>query len=87
MFTIDCQKIIRIYCCHFVYIICMQVVIFNSLGGFLSDRFGRKRILLMMAAVHTLMSFLTALVGGKSYTYFVAIRYCTQIAYCEIKKH
>ena len=51
-----------------------QVVIFNSIGGLLADRYGRRRVMLILAVVHVIASFVTALAGGTSYTMFVVAR-------------
>ena len=51
----------------------MQVVIFNLLAGMLSDRFGRRRILLLFSLIHVTASYLTAV--ASNYWFYICIRF------------
>ncbi len=65
-------------CLHFLRInhISSQVVVLNCVCGFLSDRFGRRSLLLGASLVHVVASFLTALSAFTgSYSAFVAARF------------
>ena len=50
-------------------------MLFNAFGGFLSDRFGRRRMMLTCAAIHAVFSFLTAFTSDRSLLLFIAVRF------------
>ncbi len=47
-------------------------MIFNMFAGTLSDRFGRRRILLLFSLVHVAASYLTAV--ASDYWFYVCVR-------------
>ncbi len=50
-----------------------QVMIVNFFAGSLSDCFGRRRILLIFAAIHVIFSYLTTV--ANSYWFYLGVRY------------
>ncbi len=50
-----------------------EVIIFNLLAGTLSDRFGRRRTLLLFSLIHVAASFLTTL--ASNYWFYIFVRF------------
>lgn len=57
-----------------------QVVVINSISGFASDRFGRRRIITILSIIHVVTSFLTFVSSyltstSVSYPFLVTVRF------------